>query len=65
MAWRLTFLYTQAAIVNNTERSSPREGKLLLKLVEIEIEPRRFSGHGHSGNQAGKRMLEAQPLTFL
>ena len=51
--------------MNNTKRSSPREGKLLLKLVVIEIEPRPFFGHGHSGNQAGKRMLEAQPLTFL
>ena len=42
VAWRLTFVYTQAAIVNNTKRSSPREGKWSLKLVAIEIEPRPF-----------------------
>ena len=41
-AWRLAFVYTQAAIVNNTEQSPPGEGKLSLKLVAIEIEPRPF-----------------------
>ena len=65
MAWRLEFLYTQAAIVNNTKRSSPGEGKLCLKLVAIEIEPRPFSGPGHSDNHGCKSMLEAKPLTFL
>ena len=34
--------YTQAAIVNNTKRSSPGKGKWSLKLVAIEIEPRPF-----------------------
>ena len=32
-------MYTLAAIVNNTKRSSPGEGKCSLKLVAIEIEP--------------------------
>ena len=58
-------MYTQAAIVNNTKRSSPGEGKWSLKLVAIEIEPRPFSGPGHSGNHGGERMLEARTLTFL
>ena len=34
--------YTQAAIVNNTKRSSPGKGKWSLKLVAIKIEPRPF-----------------------
>ena len=34
--------FCQAAIVNNTKRSSPGEGKWSLKLVAIEIEPRLF-----------------------
>ena len=51
--------------MNNTKRSSPGKGKLSLKLVAIEIEPRPFSGPGHSGNHGGKRMLEPKPLIFL
>ena len=51
--------------MNNTKQSSPGEGKLSLKLVVIEIEPRPFFGHGHSGNHGGKRMLESKLLTFL
>ena len=51
--------------MNNTKRSSPGEGKWLLKLVVMEIDPGRFSGPGDSGNHGGKRMLETKPLTLL
>ena len=42
VAWPLTFLYTQTAIVSNTKWFSVGEGKLPLKLAVLEIEPRPF-----------------------
>ena len=57
VAWRLAFQHTQAAIVNNTKRSSPGEGKLPLKLAVIDIKPKPFFRTGRSGNHAGERML--------
>ena len=51
--------------MNNTKRSSPGKGKLALKLVTIEIEPRPFFRTGHSGNHGGERMLEGNPLTAV
>ena len=55
----------QVVTVNYTKRPCPREGKLPLMLVVIEIEPKLSSRPGHPRNQAGKRMLEANPLTFV
>ena len=64
---RLAFPCMHVASVNNTKRFSLRKSKWLLILVVIEIEPGYLSrpGPGHPGNHAGKRMLEAKPLTLL